>query len=290
MKDRIIVYIALLALILSTTSFRWPVENGKLTSTFGESRGDHFHDGIDLICSDDKIYPIEKGELLYYWDKSIFPLENEPGGGNYKVIKHSEDMYSVYMHLLRGVSSKKLSTPKEVTGLIGNSGHSGGKHLHFSILDLKKKESVNPYMVLPQFEDKKAPEIGDLYFHINDKYIMIKNNADNIRLTKHYPLLIKIVDTISGNERLGIYKLTVFFNRKQALAVDFKNIGFSEQGLTVAGKPFESLIDEKGYYKVEGVRYLEGDNTITVITHDFAGNKSEKTFTINVRLDMKQEI
>ena len=73
---------------MSFVSFRWPVNNGTVTSTFCESRWDHFHDGMDMTSIDGKVYPVESGTLLFYWDKTLFPLDNYPGGGNYKILEH----------------------------------------------------------------------------------------------------------------------------------------------------------------------------------------------------------
>jgi len=273
-------------LVLFHLSFRWPLENARLTSTFGESRGDHYHDGIDLVCADDKIYPLESGKLLYYWEKSIFPTENSPGGGNYMIIKHDRDIYSIYMHLLDGISEKQSYNKGDVIGMVGNSGHSFSKHLHFSVLDSTKRESLNPLGLLPGYEDKRGPEINDMYLRIGEKYIMIRNNAD-IRLTKHYPLLIKIIDTVSGREKLGVYRLRARFNNNIIEDVIFNKIQYSKDGLAVNSKSFDQLFDEKGLYKLSGLRYNEGVNSLEITAVDFAGNKSEKVFTFNVKLDME---
>lgn len=286
MKQRIIFYFALLIIILINTSFRWPANNGSITSTFGESRGDHFHDGIDIVSPDDKIFPVDTGILLFFWDRSIFPLENYPGGGNYKIIKHKDGLYSIYMHLLDGVSSKKIYLKDKPVDMMGNSGHSFSKHLHFSILDSKERVSFNPFFLLPGYEDPVKPEILDIYLKIDDKYNIIKDNY-NIRLTRHYPLLVKIVDTIAGRERLGIYKIKAIFNDTEVRNAEFRRIKYSKRGLTVSGKTFESLFDEKGYYKIDGIIYQEGKNKLQIVVLDYAGNRSEKTYTFNVKLDME---
>ena len=77
MKDNSnLLYSCIILLTLFNTSFRWPVENGRITSTFGESRWDHFHDGVDMTSIDNKIYPSADGKLIFLWDKSIFPIES----------------------------------------------------------------------------------------------------------------------------------------------------------------------------------------------------------------------
>jgi hypothetical protein len=285
MKSKLLLF-PVLILILSNLSFRWPVGDGVITSTFGESRGDHFHDGIDMISPSDNVYPVKEGTLLYAWNKSFFPLENYWGGGNYKIIAHDNGIMSVYMHL-QDIDNLKLSyTASDVIGLIGNTGHSYGKHIHFSILDQQKKESINPMKLLPEHSDLKAPEISNFYIKIDDRYVRINDNSD-IRLTKHYPLLVEIRDTIKGHENLGIYKIKAVFNGKEAAEHEFSKIGYSLNGLLVNNQTFPDLFDEKGYYKLTGLVFNEGVNTLAVSVSDFNGNVSEKIFTVNVNLDMK---
>lgn len=282
--NRKLLLFAMIILAVSNVSFRWPVKDGVITSTFGESRGDHFHDGVDVISPDDDVNPVDKGTLLYVWNKFFFPLDNYWGGGNYKVIAHDNGLISVYMHLQDVDNLKQIYGDADTIGQIGNTGHSYGKHLHFSLLDQKKRESINPLTMMPPYVDQKAPEIMNFYIRIDNKYIRINDNSD-IRLTKHYPLLIEIKDTIKGNENLGLFRIKAVFNGKEVLNYDTSSIGYSSDGLAVKGKTYNDLFDEKGYYKLDGIVYKEGFNYITVAVSDFNGNQSEKNFTINVNLD-----
>ena len=288
MNTNIAVYLSMMVMAFSFISFRWPINNGTITSTYGESRWDHFHDGMDITSADDRVYPVEPGTLLFYWDKAIFPLENYPGGGNYKVLEHRNGMYSIYMHLENGLSSQKIYTAGDMVGMMGNTGHSGSKHLHFSMLYPAKRESTNPIKLLPASPDLHAPVISDIAFHIGDKYVVVRDKS-NIRLTRHYPLLIKITDSMVGRENLGIYRLAVVFNGKKITESEFSAISFSKGRLAVGGKGFDALFDKKGYYKVEGLTYLDGENVLTITASDFAGNKSEREFAFNVKLDISEE-
>ena len=55
-------------ILLPLYSYQFPVKNLRITSVFGESRGDHFHTGIDFGTKQN-IYPIEKGEMIFIRDK-----------------------------------------------------------------------------------------------------------------------------------------------------------------------------------------------------------------------------
>ncbi|HPL19203.1 MAG TPA: M23 family metallopeptidase, partial [Spirochaetota bacterium] len=240
MKRRRLFCLLLVMLALSFVSFRWPVDSGTITSTFCESRWDHFHDGIDMTSVDDRVYPVEPGKLLFYWDKALFPLDNYPGGGNFKILEHRNGVYSLYMHLENGLSSKKTYAERDTVGMMGNTGHSINKHIHFSIMQYPGRVSVNPLKILPAWEDTKAPVLSEIAFHIGDKIIIVRDKA-NIRLTRHYPLLVKINDAMTGRENLGVYRLTVEFNGRNVLKKEFGSIAVSRGRLTVDGKKFENL-------------------------------------------------
>lgn len=286
MNGRMTFYLSIIISAAALASFRWPVNNGIITSTFCESRWDHFHDGVDITSIDGSVYPVESGTLVFYWDKALFPLDNYPGGGNYKILEHRDGIYSIYMHLENGMSAKKIYTDEDSLGLMGNTGHSGSRHLHFSIIKPRDRASINPMKILPAFPDVQSPVISDIAFPIGEKQVIVRDGS-SIRLTKHYPLLIKITDAMTGRERLGIYKLSVTVNGKKMLEQEFGSISYAGGRLDVGGKGFGNLFDSGGYYKVEGVRYAEGENVISVTASDFAGNRTEKEYRFNVNLDMQ---
>jgi hypothetical protein len=283
------IYFSLMAISAVFLSFRWPLDKGWVTSTFGESRGDHYHDGIDIVCPDDRVHAAAPGKLLYYWDKSLFPLENEPGGGNYLVIQHEKDLCSVYMHLEQGISSEYPDKAGESIATVGNTGHSFSKHLHFSLINRVVRESVNPLSLLPPGEDKKPPVIGAILLKIADRYVQIRDKSA-IRLTRHYPILVDINDTITGKEKLGVYILRAFFNDQMVCDMKFDSITYSEQGLAVQSKIFPDVMDEKGYYIISNLKHRQGENILRVEVRDFSGNTSEKSFSYSADLDMEQEL
>jgi hypothetical protein len=285
MMHRIVANLSLILMALTFASFRWPVNNGTVTSSFCESRWDHFHDGIDMTSIDGKVYPVESGTLVYYWDKTLFPLDNYPGGGNYKILTHPNGFYSVYMHMENGMSTKKIYTQEDSIGLMGDTGHSMSRHIHFSIGNVGKAVSMNPLKLLPAQQDNRPPVVSELAFHIGDKYVIIRDKA-NIRLTKHYPLLLKVTDSMQGRENLGIYRMSVLFNGKKAYEKEFSILSSSKGVFSIQGKGFDSLFDSKGYYKIEGLVFAEGENTVHVTAVDFAGNTTDADYTFYVRLDM----
>lgn len=286
MKNYICFYFSIFFLIIFNLSFTWPVADIRVTSSFGESRGDHYHDGIDLVSDNVSLYPVEEGKLVYLWDKSLFPLDNYPGGGNYRILKHDSGFYSIYMHLTDNPAFLNKYNMNDVIGEIGDTGHSSGKHLHLSILNIKSLKSVNPMSFFPKIEDKEAPCIDNLYVRIDEKYFRIRDN-DIIRLTKHYPLLIEIHDSITHAEKLGIYKLVVILNGEKVADNEYSEIVLLKNGLTISGKYFQDLFDERGYYKVTDITYNEGINKLLIRASDFSGNETSMKTSFEVNLDIQ---
>jgi hypothetical protein len=238
-----------------------------------------------MVSSDMRVYPVAEGRLIYFWDKSLFPLDSYPGGGNFVVLEHANGLYSLYMHLSDGFTLQASYTEKTPLGISGNSGHSLGAHLHFSLLRISDRTSINPFLYLPEYEDHSAPIISGLYIRVGDRYFAIKEKSD-IRLTQHYPLLIEISDSLTAREKLGIFKLSVYMNNKKVIEVDFSQIGISKKGLTLSDYTFHDLYDEKGYYKVKNVSYINGQNTVKIVAHDYYGNSSVKEISFNVKLEI----
>lgn len=284
MLNNILFKICLLALIIFNLSFTWPLENIRITSTFGESRGDHFHDGIDIISGNFKIHPAEDGELVYFWNKSLFPTENYPGGGNFKVLTHKNGYSTIYMHLEDSSEYKKGYSVSDTVAEMGLTGHSSGKHLHFTLYNTKMKKFINPLTVFPQITDKMNPIIEGVYIRIEDKYFRINNN-NNIKLTHNYPLLVEIWDTINKGDRLGIYKLVMTLNGEKIADNIYSEISFSKNCLNMAGKTFQELFDEKGYYKATNVKYIQGVNELLITAVDYSGNETSKKISFAVNLD-----
>jgi murein DD-endopeptidase MepM/ murein hydrolase activator NlpD len=124
-----------------------------LSATFGEFRTGHFHSGLDMRTGGAIGQPVYAAADGYVAKVSISPW----GGGKILYIKHPNGYTTVYMHLngyadaigkavlkeqyaQRSYSISKLFAPNElpvkkgqVVAYSGNTGGSGGPHLHFEI-------------------------------------------------------------------------------------------------------------------------------------------------------------
>ncbi len=91
-----------------------------------------FHSGIDIAKSPDNVYPIIAAK-----DGTVITvIENNSSYGDYIIIDHGSNEYTLYAHLYS--NSIKVSVGDDVIqgqviGKMGNTGRSTGTHLHFEI-------------------------------------------------------------------------------------------------------------------------------------------------------------
>jgi len=128
----------------TTKKFRLPVDREliKWISTRSPAHIGPLKHAVDFIVPEGPpIYSVADGTVADIKDDSNIggrdiKYWNE---GNYVIIKHSEEIYSEYEHLkYKGVNVKVDQKVKvgDLIGFSGNTGLSGGPHLHF---ELRKK-------------------------------------------------------------------------------------------------------------------------------------------------------
>lgn len=156
-----------------------------LSANFGELRIDHFHSGIDI-----KTQGATGKEIVSAASGYIYRISVSPGGfGKALYIKHPSGYSTVYGHLERFapeieeyVKKKQyenksflitLYPPKEkftvnqgdLIAFSGNSGSSGGPHLHYEIRKSDNEKPVNPLRFEFGTKDNINPVIEKLFIY-----------------------------------------------------------------------------------------------------------------------------
>ncbi|MBK9290305.1 MAG: M23 family metallopeptidase [Bacteroidetes bacterium] len=165
-------------------SYRMPMDLPlHLSGTFGEFRTDHFHSGIDIRTGGVEGHPVYAIADGYVSRIAVSPT----GFGKAVYIDHPATGHtSVYAHLQRFAPpvaeyvrneqyrqerfavnllppSGLLPVKKGmVIGYSGNSGSSGGPHLHFEIRDAATQHILNPLAFGFKLRDTQAPVITHL--------------------------------------------------------------------------------------------------------------------------------
>lgn len=154
-----------------------------LSGSFGELRANHFHSGIDLRTNQQEGYPV-----YAIADGYVARIRIQSSGfGNALYINHPNGYTSVYGHLQRynaklSAKAKAIQYEKksfdidefpaadlipvykgEIIAYSGNTGSSGGPHLHFEIRDTKTEATINPQLFGIEVPDRVKPVISGLY-------------------------------------------------------------------------------------------------------------------------------
>ena len=122
----------------------WPLR-GEVTGRFGEARGGHSHDGIDI--------PMPAGTpIRAAADGKVVMREVESGYGKYTCIAHQR-ITTCYAHQSRYRTELGADVGRgQVIGYVGNTGNSGAIHLHFEVRRGTRPwgKAVNPATFLPR--------------------------------------------------------------------------------------------------------------------------------------------
>ena len=189
----------------------WEVEHPlkmatTLSGNFAELRRNHFHGGIDFRTGgveNKPVYAIDEG---YIAKISISPR----GYGKMAYINHSNGYTSLYAHLngfvpkldsvIRAKQYEKQSFEIEITfqpgeyvvrkgalfALSGNTGSSGGPHLHFEIRKTDDNTMLNPMELNEyfKFEDNHPPRILAVKMYgMNDESVVNSNREKKFQAT-----------------------------------------------------------------------------------------------------------
>jgi murein DD-endopeptidase MepM/ murein hydrolase activator NlpD len=235
--------------------FLFPIKPGQtnlLSGGMGELRSNHFHGGID-VKTDGKIgLPVYASAEGYVSRIKVSSF----GYGNVLYITHPNGYVTVYAHLdkfkseiadfvLRNQYMKEsfdielfpektelLIKKGEVIGLSGNSGSSGGPHLHYEIRDTKDRLFHPLLFGFKEVKDTIAP----VFDRINIRPFGIDSRVDGqFGPTEYKPARTgrqyKIPATINVNGTIGI----------QIKAFDQANANSNRYGITC----YKVMLDEQ---------------------------------------------
>lgn len=307
---------------LIKNNFRSPLDIPILLSgNFAEIRGNHFHAGIDIKTKSrvgKKIYAVEDGYISRIKVSSV-------GYGNALYLTHKNGYLTVYGHLKS--YNKKISNyvknlqykrkkffldnyPKkdvfpvkkgDLIAYSGNSGSSGGPHLHFEIRDKITQHPLNPLFFGFDIKDNIPPKIYSISIYPLDEnsFVNGKNEMQNfkvfnkngllkLKINKEIKVFGKIGFAIETNDFLnnsknicGIYSIELKIKDEIIFLHKLDEISFFQQKYINAhidysykrrkGKvlqksfllPNQKLISYKKV-KNKGVFYFDGDTTFNI--------------------------
>lgn len=264
--------------------FRSPLDIPiNLSGTFGELRPNHFHSGLDIRTNNVEGLPVYAAA-----DGIIIRIKVSTFGyGKALYIAHPNGYTTVYGHLQK-FSDKIEAYVKEqqykqksyevelypstlkvsksdIIALSGNSGGSGGPHLHFEFRDTATEKIINPmaFGMSKLIKDEMNPVISSLMVYpANDSTSVNKSKAPvSLSLQKQVDgtfLASKVyargkigfalnsydLSTNSYNKN-GIYKVATYINGSPNFKYEFDSFSFDES------KHINYFIDFNRYKKLK---------------------------------------
>lgn len=308
-----------------------------LSATFGELRPNHLHAGIDI-----KTQGVEGKKVYAVADGYISRIGVSPYGyGNVLYITHYDGFTSVYAHLQRfsgeiaryvkeyQYKHKKFASqiypdadmfPVKRGDLIayaGNSGGSGGPHLHFEIRHTLSEKPVNPMYFGYKIEDKVKPLIqgvavyplGDastleggikpMYFDVtNENGSYSLKDRSFVYANGEVSFGIRTFDQVgTSTNKNGPYLYELYLDDVLAFQVEADSFSYSEPRYVNSLLDYRRYKQKKSSYvrtetdsfnklqmikKRNGIVVVEEGDTVNVHfkVSDYAGNNSSIQFML----------
>jgi len=275
------------------------------SGNFGELRGTHFHTGLDIKTQQRIGLPVYAPADGYVSRIKVSTW----GYGKALYIDHPNGQTTVYGHLnaYAGDIAKlvldrhygeknfeieifprknELQVKKgQIIAYTGNTGGSGGPHLHYEFRDTKTQNIINPLKegMDKRLTDTQAPTVNGLYVYpVGDGAVANESETPSLltyTTQKDGTLLvtpvkgrgdlsfgIDIHDTANYNtNKNGVYLLETFVNGKPLFSYRFDTFSFNETGYVNALIDYERYLNTKK--KVQKL-FFEKPYSLSVLTVD----------------------
>ena len=236
-----------------------------LSGTFGELRSNHFHSGMDIKTHQQTGLSVVASASGYVSRIKVSHF----GYGKALYVQHPNGYTSVYAHLKEfspeiekyikerqyAKESYEIEVFPQATELAvnqgeliaysGNSGGSGGPHLHFEIRDSQAKP-MNPMQFGISIKDDLYPIVRGVYAYPISENAHIDSNTErkklrvipmangeykteNINAYGKIGIGINSVDLLNfAANKNGVNTIETFLNGKKLLSIDFNKFSFAE--------------------------------------------------------------
>jgi hypothetical protein len=279
-----------------------------LSGNFGELRNNHFHSGIDFKTQGAEGKPVRAVQDGYIARVSVSPW----GYGNVLYVNHPDGTTTVYGHLQRFADSVSAYVKEEqyraerfdvnlwpapgqfpvrkgdVIALSGNSGSSGGPHLHFEVRLTETEEVVDPVDYYKgRLTDRRPPKIQGVMLYpvegrgvVNGsgekqklKLVTAKNGKQaitgKIEAWGDIALAVKAYDYMDGTGNIfGVRRITLKADSQTAFQSEIDRFAFSETRYLNSFIDYEEWKDHRSFYMKS---FVEPGNRLRFIRSRNAG-------------------
>ena len=316
-----------------TDTLLYPLKNVPLLSgNFGELRATHLHSGLDFKTGGREGLPV-----ICVKDGVVARVKvSATGYGNALYLEHEGGITTVYGHLSRFVpriakvvrniqyNKESFEVDENMSGYelrfragdtiaySGNTGSSGGPHLHFEVRDTKSERALNPLRFL-SVKDQTGPSVRGVYVYpiSNEgvrnatRRVEVKNTGNRVFRGGKVGVPAGMVGIgIQSDDymkdswnKLGVYDLSVSANGQEVFKMTMNELSFDETFLVNELKDFHHYRENRlvyltfGNYQEQllsvrnqngGFIPVEKDSVVdvTVDLSDINGNRSSIMFQL----------
>jgi len=274
-----------------------------LAGNFGELRSNHFHGGLDM-----KTQGREGFRIYAAADGFVSRIKVSPWGyGKTIYIDHPNETTTVYAHLqqYKGAIAKIVKSYQyekesweidwypsdtlmkvkkgDVIALSGNTGGSGGPHLHFEIRETESEHPINPLLVGFDIKDNIKPTIKSIIVtplndtsYVNNKqkpqrFLAVGINGvyklkygTTIAAYGEIGIGIETIDKLNGvSNRNGIYSIELSQNLEIIYQSEMKKFSFDESRALNSLIDYEMFLAKKIRYQKS---YIDPNNHLQIYT------------------------
>ncbi|SHE51760.1 M23 family metallopeptidase [Dysgonomonas macrotermitis] len=296
-----------------------------LSGNCGELRNNHFHAGLDI-----KTQGVEGKSVYSVADGFVSRISVSPSGyGLALYIDHPNGQTTVYGHLSRfnkeisdyvksqqyaqesyrvnlSLKANQIKVKKgDVVAYSGNTGGSGGPHLHFEIRDTKSEHVLDPLPFLKSMiRDEVAPEIRGIAAYpvpgrgaVNSTFLPLRQTItklkdgsysspqENIEAWGLIGLGIKAYDRMSGTTNIyGVRTISMKVDDKQVFSYDISRFAFDQSRMINTFTDFVDWRLNKSFYMYS---FVEPGNTLPFYQTQNSGYiniNEERTYNIEYTL------
>jgi len=297
-----------------------------LSANFGELRPNHFHSGIDLKTQgvvNKPVYSIEDG---YISRISV----SSSGYGLAIYVNHPTGHTSVYGHLNKyapgiaayvkekqyekesyriDISLDSTEIPVKRGDLIaysGNTGSSGGPHVHFEIRNTGDQLVIDPLIYYKeQIADGVPPQLkGITVYPIENEGVVNMSSEpyrslipvekkggyaslkDTIRVWGKVGIGVYTNDRMTGTSNIyGVKKVRLYCDDKEVFSSDITSVNFENTRMINSLIDFDYWYNKKIYYQKS---FIEPGNKLPIyqsVNNGYIDIREEKAYTLRYELE-----
>lgn len=226
-----------------------------LSGNFGELRSDHFHTGLDFKTQGQEGFPVMASTGGVVARVKVSPY----GYGRAIYLNGPQGMTTVYAHLQRFEPALEMwvreqqykdktfewdGAPRrafvyeqgDTIGWSGNSGSSGGPHLHFEVRETATQRPINPLLFDFEVADHVAPQLRAIWLipHAGSTVdgrsypVRYEQFGRKISIAGKARIAIDALDRLDGAaNRCGVYRAEMMIDSNVVFAWQLDTLDFA---------------------------------------------------------------